>query len=154
MIVPPKVVRQLITRRGSLPDRAIRTSIKACQGDETPFLPLQTGLLVVEEQEFSCWRKAEYSKGKWPSQRSRLKHGVGRRTKQTTSLRNTVLALVRDGLWSGKQAIAKLQRLLIKAGREDVPSADTLARLVDKLHDEIGHAGLRRAKRVRRKRSK
>jgi hypothetical protein len=43
---------------------------------------------------------------------------------------------------------------LIVAGAPDVPSADTLARLVDELHEQGGDPGLCRRKRASRKRSK
>jgi hypothetical protein len=151
-MAPSKVLRQLIASRSSLPDHAIRPSIKACHGDRTLFELLKTGCLVVDETEFSRWQQAEYRRGKWPSQRSRKKAGTGRPGKQTDALRNAILARVRDGVWIGHQSIVSLRQLLIDSGRDDVPSADTLARLVDELHDEIGDAELRRP--ARRKRSK
>jgi hypothetical protein len=153
-IIPSNVLGRLITSRGSLPDQPIRPSIKACEGDENLFLLLKTGCLVVAESKFNDWREAEYSRGKWPSQRSRSKHGDGRPTKQTDPLRKEVLALVGDDVWNGRQPITRLQNLLIASGRDNVPSTDTLARLVDNLHGEIGHPDLHRVKRVRRKRSK
>ena len=59
--------------------------------------------------------------------------------------------LVHDGKWSGKASIAKLHRLLIDSGGFEVPSPDTLARLVERLHAETGEAEFFRAKRTRRK---
>jgi len=44
-----------------------------------------------------------------------------------------------------------LHRLLVASGRSDVPSQDTLARLVDQLHRETGEAALLRTPRARRK---
>ena len=66
--------------------------------------------------------------------------------------RNAILARVSDGDWSGNKSIVSLRQLLIDSGRDDVPSADTLARRVDELHDEIGDAALHRC--GRRTRSK
>jgi hypothetical protein len=68
-------------------------------------------------------------------------------------VRSAVIELIRDGKWSGKVSIAKLHRLLIASGHIEVPSPDTLARLVDQLHAETGEAGFLRAKRPRRKRT-
>jgi hypothetical protein len=152
-IVPSNVLRQLIASRGSLPDHAIRPSIKACDGNESLFVLLKTGCLVVAETEFSAWLQTEHRKGRWPSQRSRKKAVVGAPGKQTEALRNAILARVRKGVWSGDKSIVGLRQLLIDSARDDVPSADTLARLVDELHDETGEPGLSRVKRVRRKRS-
>jgi hypothetical protein len=149
-LVPPRVVKRLILSRGYLRDRAIRPSLKAFKGDEALFKLLGTGLLVVAESEFCQWKEAEYNKGRWPSQRSRSKRGEGRPTKQTESLRNAVLARVHDGVWRGTQSINSLRRLLIDSGRDDVPSADTLARLIDKMHEETGDPALRRVKRAGR----
>jgi hypothetical protein len=152
-MVPSNVLRQLIASRGSLPDHAIRPSIKACDGNESLFVLLKTGCLVVAETEFSAWLQTEHRKGRWPSQRSRKKAVIGAPGKQTETLRNAVLARVRDGVWSGDKSIVGLRQLLIDSARDDVPSSDTLARLVDELHDETGEPGLSRVKRVRRKRS-
>lgn len=149
-IVPVPVVKQLIASRGSLPDHAIRPSIKAADGDEKLFALLTVGLLVVRASDFDGWYQSECAKGRWPSQRSKLKI-TGRPTKQTDPLRNAVLALVHDRKWSGKDFISALHRLLVASGRSDVPSQDTLARLVDQLHRETGEAGLLRTTRARRK---
>jgi hypothetical protein len=148
--IPAKVLRQLILVRGSLPDRAIRPSLKACDRDRNLLLLLQRGCLVVKESEFSTWHKAERRKGKWPSQEKREKPRIGRPTKQRQELRNAIIALVRDGVWSSEQPVTELRRQLIDSGRTNVPSADTLARWLDRLHDETGDADLRRSRRGRR----
>jgi hypothetical protein len=149
-IVPVPVVKQLIASRGSLPDHAIRPSIKAAEGNEKLFALLIVGLLVVRASDFDGWYQSECAKGRWPSQRSKLKIN-GRPTKQTDPLRNAVLALVHDRKWSGKDSISALHRLLVASGRSEVPSQDTLARLVDQRHRETGEAGLLRVTRARRK---
>jgi hypothetical protein len=153
VVVPVKVLKLLITSRCSLPDHPIRPSIKTADGNEKLLALLTVGLLVVREGEFNVWYRSERAKGKWASQRSRSKIGDGRPTKQTEMMRNAVLALVRDGVWSGNASITKLRRLLVKSGRFDVPSPDTLARLVDQLFYETGEPGLMRIVRARRKRT-
>jgi hypothetical protein len=150
--IPAKVLRQLILVRGSLPDRAIRPSLKGCDRDRNLLLLLQRGYLVVNESEFSRWHKTERRKGRWPSQERRQKTRIGRPTKQT-ELRNAIIALVRDGVWSIEQPVTGLRRHLIDLGKTNVPSADTLARWIDRLHDETGDADLRRRRRAPRRRS-
>jgi hypothetical protein len=150
LVVPVPVVKQLIASRGSLPDHAIRPSIKAAEGNEKLFALLTVGLLVVRASDFDVWYQSERAKGRWPSQRSKEKKN-GRPTKQTEALRNAVLALVHDHKWSGKEPISALHRLLLASGRSEVPSQDTLAILVDQLHRETGEAMLLRVTRARRK---
>src|SRR6516162_780232 len=133
------------------PDHPIRPSIKTAEGDEKLLGLLTVGVLVIRASDFEVWYRSERAKGKWPSQRSRLKISGGRPTKQTEPVRNAVIGLVRDGKWSGKISIAKLHRLLIASSDDKVPSPDTLARLVDQLHAETGEAEFFRVKRAQRK---
>ena len=149
-VVPVTVVKRLIASRGSLPHYPFRPSIKTAEGNEKLLALLTVGLLVVRASEFDCWYQSERAKGRWPSQRSKLKRN-GRPTKQTESLRNAVLAIVHDHKWNGKDQIAALHRLLIAHSHLSVPSPDTLARLVDQLHSETGEAELFRTPRTRRK---
>jgi hypothetical protein len=51
----------------------------------------------------------------------------------------------------GKVTIAELRRRLVRSGRTDAPSEDTLARVVDELYCETGDAVFRRPKRAPRK---
>ena len=147
------VLKRLITSRGALPDHPIRPSIKTAEGNEKLFALLTVGFLAVRASDFDIWYRAERDKGKWSSQRSKSNAGDGRPTLQTEALRNAVLALVHDLKWSGKDGIAKLHSLLVASGRSDVPSPDTLARMVDRLHLETGQAALFRMTRTRRSRS-
>jgi hypothetical protein len=149
--VPVSVLARLITTRGGLPDHPIRPSIKTAEGDEKLLGLLTVGVLVIRASDFEVWYRSERAKGKWPSQRSRLKICGGRPTKQTEPVRNAVIGLVRDGTWRGNVSIAKLHRLLIASGDNEVPSPDSLARLVDQLHAETGKGEFFRAKRARRK---
>src|SRR5258705_2442465 len=152
LVVPVNVVKRLIASRGGLPDHPIRPSIKTAEGNEKLFALLTVGLLVVRASDFDVWYQSERAKGRWPSQRSKLKIN-GRPTKQTDPLRNAVVALVHDDKWNDKNPISALHRLLVASGRSDVPSQDTLARLVDQLNRETGEAALLRTPRPRRKRS-
>jgi hypothetical protein len=147
-VVPVTVVRRLIASRGSLPDHPIRSSIKTAEGNEKLLALLTAGILAVRASDFDLWYQSERAKGRWSSQRSKLKIN-GRPTKQTEALRNAVLALVHDHKWNGKEPISALHRLLLASGGSDVPSQDTLARLVDQLHRETGEATLLRVTRTR-----
>jgi hypothetical protein len=153
--IPVKVLSRLLLSHGSLPDRPIRPSIRASDGDEKLFALLRSGVLVVSETEFIDWYRSERAKGRWPSQRSSSpkRRSVGRPSKQTESLRTAILVLVREGAWNGRDPITNLLRHLVGSGRRDVPSCDTLARLVDQLHDETGELELRRYRRSRRNRA-
>jgi hypothetical protein len=150
--VPVEVLRRLIRTRGSLPDRAIHPTLKACDHDHALFRLLRRSVLVVKESEFSRWLKAERRKGKWPSQKKRRKSRIGRPTKQRHELEEAIISRVREKAWSGELPVTKLRRQLIEAGRKSVPSADTLARLIDKLHEETGNPELRRRMRTSRRR--
>jgi hypothetical protein len=152
LVVPVNVVKRLmVSRGGGLPDHPIRPSIKTAEGNQKLFALLTVGLLVVRASDIDVWYQSERAKGKWPSQKRSKEKKDGRPTKQTDALRNAVLALVHDHKWSGKDPISALHRLLVASGRSDVPSQDTLARLVDQLHRETGEATLLRNPRARRK---
>ena len=135
--VPVPVVKRLIASRGSLPDHPIRPSMQTAKGNEKLYALLVVGSLVVRASDFDVWYQSERAKGRWPSQRSKEKKN-GRPTRQTEALGNAVLALVNDLKWNGKDGITTLHRLLVASGRSDVPSQDTLARLVDHLYRETG----------------
>jgi hypothetical protein len=150
-ILPNSVLIRLMTSRGTLSDYPIRPSIKTTDGDHKLFELLTVGILLVHANDFADWYRSERAKGKWPSQRSRSKIGNGRPTKQTDAMRNAVIALVHDQKWTGEVGITKLHRILVDSGRTDVPSPDTLTRLVDQLHHETGDLALFRKKPARRK---
>jgi hypothetical protein len=147
-----KVLSRLLLFHGRLPDHPIRPSIRTADGDKKLFALLRSGALVVRETEFVDWYRSQRAKGKWPSQRSSSpkRRSVGRPSMQTESLRTAVLALAREGAWNARGSITDLHRHLVRSGRDDVPSCDTLARLVDQLHDQTGELELRRYKRSRR----
>jgi hypothetical protein len=151
--VPTSILKRLITSRQGLPDHPIRPTLKTAEGNETLFALLASGVLVVRKSEFLRWYRAERAKGRWASQRTVKGRRRGRPTKGTDPLRNAILALVRDGAWSGTDSFTNLRRLLLDSGRSDVPSVDTLERLVRGLHRETGESELFRRARVRRSRT-
>lgn len=151
--VPVPVIKRLILSRGTLPDHPIRPSMKTAEGNENLFALLTIGLLVVRASDFDAWYHSERAKGRWPSQRAKGKKN-GRPTRQTEALENAVLALVNDLKWSGKDRITTLYRLLVASGLSDVPSPDTVARLVDQLHRKTGDMKLLRVARVRQKQTR
>jgi hypothetical protein len=143
VVVPKSVLSRLIPSRGGFPDHAVRSSWKISCGDDTIFKLLATGVLLVHAREFNKWYRSEMAKGKWPSQRARLKPKQGRPSKATDALRCAIVAKMREG----QITVAALRRDLLADGRTDVPSADTLARLQDQLFREMGEAHLRRRRR-------
>jgi hypothetical protein len=154
VVVPVNVLKQLITNpRGGLPNHPIRPTIKTAGGDEKLYGLLIGGLLVVHARDFKTWYRSERAKGKWSSQRSRSKKKNGRPTKQTEAIRSAVLAIGLNPAGSSKVRIATLHRRLIAYGLSDIPSPDTLARVVDQLHRETGEPGLFRTARKRRVRT-
>jgi hypothetical protein len=143
-IVPVNVLKNLMTIRGILPDRAIRPSKKASGGDLKLLSLLTAGLLVVDARDFDIWYRSERRRHKWPSQQSTTKVIRGRPTKQTEAIKNAVLGLVNAGNWCRDDGISKLHRLLASSRRSGVPSPDTLARLVVQLHRATGNRNLLR----------
>jgi hypothetical protein len=144
------VLKRLITTRGYFPDHPIRCTMKAAGGDSKLLALLTDGTLAFRTRDFEAWYVRERAKGRWPSQQTRRRAGVGRPANRSAGVRNAVVRLALEGTWTAKQDIAELRRLLIESGRTDVPSPDTLARLVDRLHRETGNPDLRRVRRRRR----
>jgi len=147
-LVPKDVLGRLIPIRGCLPDHP-RVSMKTVGGDGKLYRALNTGLLIVSRSDFNTWYTQERDKGRWPSQRSRLRV-EGRPSKQTEALRNAVVQQMRENAFT---SIAQLHRQLLISGRTDVPSQDTLARLVDRLLAETGEPEFLRRERKPRKRT-
>jgi hypothetical protein len=152
VIVPPRVLKRLIAPRDMLPDHAIHPTLKAAARDQNLHVLLMVGVLVVKEREFKDWYRSQRSRGKWLSQQSKSKKTSGRPTKQTEALKSAVLPLARDKAWRANDGIAKLRRLLVERGEpKNVPSVDTLERLVSRLYLETGDPAFRRVPRVQRK---
>jgi hypothetical protein len=136
--------------RISLSDVPYRLTLKKvldADGTEQLFAVLTRGQLALREAEFAAWYRGERGRGKWTSQKSRSKTGGGRPTKQTDRLRSWTLKFVEDGSWQPDKPIALLHRLLTRSIGPNIPSDDTLARLVDNLFLETGEPGLPRNRR-------
>src|SRR5262249_4184743 len=79
VVVPVKALMRLIEEyRGGFADRLVRCSVEMFDGDEKLFALLFGGLLVVRVSEFTQWHRSERSRGKWASQKSRLRTNHGR----------------------------------------------------------------------------
>jgi hypothetical protein len=146
VVVSTGVLAILPKSRGGLGDVSPRVPLKIAHESEALFRKLTTGYLVVRETDFSAWYEAEHAHGRWESQRSRKKIHGGRPPKQTPSLENTILRLVRDEEWRADAPISILYRILVEKSF-DPPSPDTLARLIDRLHLKTGEPRLYRSKR-------
>ena len=144
--VPLAVLARMIPRRGGLPDQPIRLTLRLAGGDEKLLEMLQEGFLVVRIEEFNDWYRSERAKGIWPSQKSRSKPKKGRPLKGTDKLRGAIMAL----MYEEKTSVAELRRRLVASGHQNVPSVDTLERMLDQLHRETGQEEFRRIKRLRR----
>jgi hypothetical protein len=149
--VPVEVLNRLLTSRGGLADHPIRPTLRTAGGNQKLLGSLKTGTLLVRSADFDRWRRAERAKRKWLTQRSSRKPRIGRPSKKTTRLRHEILARVRHGRWNARQTIASLHRMLIADGARNLPSPDTLERMVDELWEETGEIDLLRKKRCRRK---
>jgi hypothetical protein len=151
LLVPPDVIARLMVIRGGLPDHPISPTLKIAGGNERLLHVLETGILLVRENDFAPWYKAERRGSRWPSQySSKKRRSAGRPTKMTANLRSAAADELRE---HGQVSIAQLRRILIASGHRDVPSVDTLARLLDQLHRETGNPHFFHAKRRRRKRT-
>ena len=151
VLVPKSILNRLITSRGALSDAPIRPTLTTAGGDARLFALLSVGTLVVRARDFAVWYETDRSKGKWPSQRSSTKIRVGRPSRQTEALRNAIIGLVRRQEWNAQHGATRLRRLLVASDRTDVPSADTLTRMIDQMHRERGEPELIRKRRTRRK---
>jgi hypothetical protein len=140
--IPPDVFSRLLAPRGITPDRPHRSTWKTTNDDKQLLARLQKGVLILRREEFNEWLMVERAKGTWPSQSTRRKNPIGRprRNGVTTAIR----ILVNEGKWNAAQSVARLRRLMIDAGREAVPSEDTIGRVVDRLFRETGEACFRR----------
>jgi hypothetical protein len=148
VLLRPDAVGRLITVRGGLPDHPIRPSLKTVHGDTRLLKLLSSGLLLLRRHDFEAWYKSERRKGRWPSQRLRKGPAEGRPSRMTSALRKAVAEALRERA----RGVAELRRDLIAFGRNDVPSVDTLERLIDQLHRETGRPEFFRKKRRRHKR--
>jgi hypothetical protein len=147
VVVSLTVLGRLIASRETLPDHPIRPTLKTTAGDQKTLELLQNGILLAAEQDFTHWYHSERAKRRWASQQSTLKRKEGRPSKQTEALKNAVV----DSMREQKTSIVELHRRLLAAGRTDVPSPDTLGRLVHELYVESGDPQFLIKRRPRRR---
>jgi len=148
--VPVKVLKRLITTRGSIPDHAIRVCLKTVDGDAKLLNSLVQGVLSIRKSDFENWYLLEQRKVKWPSQRGSLKTRNGRPPNQANEARDKILALLNTNGWRRQDGIPELHRLLAASGDAGVPSPDTLDRVVKQLFRETGHPNLKLIRHRRR----
>jgi hypothetical protein len=144
--VPAAIVRNLLRSRGGLVDRQ-RVSLKTVNTDLRLFGALNAGVVVISEEEFAAWYQKERAKGRWKSQGRKLKK-IGRPSKLNKHLEQKIRSILPTP--GQKISIAELGRQLRSAGAPDVPSDDTLARMVDQIYRKTGDKKCRRIKRRRR----
>lgn len=132
---------------------AIRPSRKLAGSDRLFAVLNCPHQLVVREVDFRRWLRSERRKGRWPSQgrayATPKRNPVGRPRKLNPALKVAILSAGQENTWNGARPISELHRFLVSRG-VNVPSVDTLARLVDALFAETGEPWLRRRRRVRR----
>jgi hypothetical protein len=148
-IIPISVFQRLMAPRGIPTDHPYRPTLKTVGNDAKLLARLLSGVLVLRKVEFGSWYKRELAKGRWPSQVTRQKLPIGRPSKQTDTITAAILRLVNGKEWDASLAVAALRQSLTSQGRDDVPSPDTLARMVDRLYRETGDPRLRRSPRSR-----
>jgi len=149
MPVPKELLGHVFVKGRLSATFAIRPSRKLVGNDQLLAL-LNCGHLVVRESDHKRWVRSERRKRRWPSQNTADARPVGRPKKSNNNLRDAILKTIREQVWNGERhPIAKLHRQLTENG-VDVPSVDTLARVVDELFAVTGETGLRRRHRVRR----
>lgn len=108
LLVPPDVIARLMVVRGGLPDHPIRPTLKIAGGNERLLSVLKTGILLVRENDFASWYKAERRGSRWPSQfSSKKRRSAGRPTKMTADLRSAAADALRE---HGQVSIAQLRR--------------------------------------------
>ena len=150
MPVPKELLGRVFVKGRLSGTFAIRPSRKLVSNDQL-FALLNCGHLVVRECDYKRWGRSEHRKRRWPSQSTSDARPVGRPKKLNHRLNNAILEITREQVWNGERhPIAKLHRLLKEKGM-DVPSVDTLVRIVDELFAITGESGLRRRHHVRRK---
>jgi hypothetical protein len=102
---------------------------------------LEGARLLVSKQEFEKWLAAEKAKRLWPSQKVAKtgKPPRGRTRKDRDLWFNQIERLLNDGTWTFVKSIPALRRALVENGQINVPSEDTLARIVTEFRILRGH---------------
>ncbi len=147
VVLSTALLKSLVTARNTFPDHPIqtKTSMRIAGDDKKLYWLVKAGIMLLRAQEFDIWYRKERAQGRWPSQNEKVTK-IGRPSIGTQGLKDAIIAALRER----KTGVAELRRRLEVDGRTDVPSPDTLARLVDQLHRETGRPELLR-KRSRRR---
>jgi hypothetical protein len=147
VVLSTDLLKSLVTARNTFPDHPIKTktSMRIAGDNKKLYWLLKSGIMLLRAKEFDIWYREQRGKKRWPSQTSGERK-IGRPSIGTQGLKDAIVAALRER----KTSVAELRRQLQANGRTDVPSPDTLARLVDQLHRETGRPELLR-KRSRRR---
>jgi hypothetical protein len=147
VVLSTDLLKSLVTARNTFPDHPIKTktSMRIAGDNKKLYWLLKSGIMLLRAEEFDIWYREQRGKKRWPSQTSGERK-IGRPSIGTQGLKDAIVAALRER----KTGVAELRRQLQANGRTDVPSPDTLARLVDQLHRETGRPELLR-KRSRRR---
>ena len=138
IMLSTELLKSLVTTRNTFPDHPIQSKASMRIAGELYWL-LKAGMMLLRAQEFDIWYRKDRAKGRWPSQTPRGTK-IGRASVGTQELKTAIIVALRKR----KSGMAELRRRLLADGRNDVPSPDTLARLVDQLHRETGEPKLLR----------
>jgi hypothetical protein len=144
-----EIIARLIKVRGSLPDHAIRPSMKLLRDGVVSgelFSALFTSSMTFKEAEFEAWYQRQKRKRRWLSQKENTEPPPGRPTKITEKLLTKIKVLRAEEQWSAPDSIAKLVRLLVAAG---APNRNLVFRAVQRLYDETGDSAYRIISRKR-----
>jgi hypothetical protein len=164
-LVPSDVLALVIRTRGGFPDHPTRVrSPRPSNSPSTLAYQLVHGTLVVEQSEFASWYERERRKGRWQSQAGKAtKQGRPPRT-STEPWIERISKCVNLGRWIArrtttyapndstplaepKTGISALAMLLVCDGYHDIPSDDTLARIVDHIFMMTGDSRYCRRRR-------
>lgn len=150
-VVPPEILALIIPVRSALPDHPTRTYCppRGSPIDRDYLMRLSRGAIVLSKSEFELWYRTKKAKREWPSQEQSKKQRVKAGRPRTAPMwRERIIECVDEGKWEAKKSIVVLKMLLLMSPTdEELPSDDTLARIVDDLFVKIGDDKYRRDKR-------
>jgi hypothetical protein len=147
-LLAPDVLRLIILVRGGLPDHPlhVRSAPRGSAIDRSLLMRVKTCALLLKRTEFDAWYRDEKLKRKWPSQKESKSPHPGRpRTNEVWT--NRIKNFVDANRWAAQQSIVALKSMLAASEDEAPPSDDTLARIVDRIFQEMGDSRFRRKKR-------
>jgi hypothetical protein len=152
IVVPIDVLRLMPKIRDGLPDRPVRPPFNLMRDrmvEPDLFAALSTSSFHSSRLEFDVWYKREKRKGRWLSQRESGQPRLGRPSKITSELLESITARRAENSWCASYGIAALVRLLVSKG---APNRNLLRRAVQQLFEETGDPAYRVVPRKRAKR--